>query len=287
MSNSLIFQIHFKLLTLSEAEQAVANYVLAHTKEVVYLSTQELAKRSGVSNATITRFCKSVGAKGFPDLKIMLSSERTINKETHQEIKVTDSLQKIKHQLNLRMTAALNETEQLIQDQSIKSCTTLLKNAEEIIIYGTGTSELVAKDLAQKFMRLGKAVLHTQDLHLITTALATQQKKKVAIFISSSDENKTTHLLATVCHELTIPIISIVSNPSSPLALKSTVVLVHSPIEEEDAIRAAATTSIVAQQYIINVLYHHYFIDNYDVHINLLNHTHQLTQKYLTNKNIM
>lgn len=276
MSNNLIFQIQFKLSTLSEAEQAVAQYVIAHSQEVIYLSTQELAKRAGVSNATITRFCKSVGAKGFPDLKIMLSAENSHGNQVQQEIKATDSLKQIKHQLNLRMTAALNETEQLMDDHIIESCTKLLKNADELVVYGVGSSNLIAQDIAQKFIRLGKSVLHTEDAHLIATALTAKPKKKVGIFISNSGERKETNTLATVCNELGIPLISIVSNPSSRLASKSTVVLVHSQIEGIDIIRTAAITSIIAQQYIVNLLYYHYFIDNYETHADMLHQTKQI-----------
>lgn len=276
MSNNLIFQIQFKLSTLSEAEQAVAQYVIAHSQEVIYLSTQELAKRAGVSNATITRFCKSVGAKGFPDLKIMLSAENSHGNQVQQEIKATDSLKQIKHQLNLRMTAALNETEQLMDDHIIESCTKLLKNADELVVYGVGSSNLIAQDIAQKFIRLGKSVLHTEDAHLIATALTAKPKKKVGIFISNSGERKETNTLATVCNELGIPLISIVSNPSSRLDSKSTVVLVHSQIEGIDIIRTAAITSIIAQQYIVNLLYYHYFIDNYETHADMLHQTKQI-----------
>lgn len=279
MVQDLRFTIQLKAATLSEAEQLVAYYVLANSDEVIHLSTQQLAQKVGVSNATITRFCKSIGAKGFPDFKIILSAEQSTPATILEEIKPTDSLDQIKQQLRLRITNALSETETLVQNEAIVSGSKLIHQANDIVIFGIGASYVIAKDLAQKFIRIGKLVLDTQDTHLIISALSSRPKGKLMILISNSGEKKEIDIIAKVCNELSIPIISIVSNAASSLARKSTVSLVHSQSEQVDSLRSAATASLIAQHYIVDLLYYHYLAVDYEQHIEKLKITYNYVQK--------
>ncbi|MBQ0141058.1 MAG: MurR/RpiR family transcriptional regulator [Kurthia sp.] len=282
MTTGIVNQIQFKLATLSEAEQLVAKYVITNKEKVIHMSTQQLAKNAGVSNATIVRFCKSVGVKGFPDLKIMLSADSTPVNTIQQEIKPTDSLDTIKQQLTLRMTNVLAETETLVENEQIESATRLLKNAQEIVVYGLGASQVVAMDFTQKFIRLGKSVVETQDNHLIISALVAKPKDKVVVLISNSGEKKESNTIASLCNELSIPIITIVSNPQSTLAKKSTISLIHSQVESVDTLRSAATASVIAQHYVVDLMYYHYLTDQYDANIEKLNATYQAVRKHLT-----
>ncbi|MCB1049707.1 MAG: MurR/RpiR family transcriptional regulator [Acidobacteria bacterium] len=50
-------------------QQQIAEYVLEHLQEVPFLSIPDLAKRSGVSEATIVRFAKTLNYPGFTSLK--------------------------------------------------------------------------------------------------------------------------------------------------------------------------------------------------------------------------
>lgn len=282
MPSGLVNQIQFKLATLSEAEQLVAKYVIMNKEQVIHMSTQQLAKNAGVSSSTIVRFCKSVGVKGFPELKIRLSADSTPVNTIQQEIKPTDSLDTIKQQLTLRMTNVLAETESLVDNERIESATKLLKKAQGIVVYGLGASQVVAMDLTQKFIRLGKSVLETADIHLIISALVANPKNKVVVLISNSGEKKESNTIATVCNELSIPVISVVSNPESTLAKKSTIALIHSQVESVETLRSAATASVIAQHYIVDLMYYHYLTDHFDVNMERLNATHQAIRKNLS-----
>lgn len=282
MKSGIIKQIQLKLSALSEAEQLVAKYVLLHKDEVIHMSTQQLAKNAQVSSATISRFCKSVGTKGFPDLKILLSAEMATVDTIQQEIKPTDSLDTIKQQLTLRINNVLAETESLVENEAIASTTKLIKNAEDLVVYGLGASQVVAMDLTQKFIRLGKSVLETQDIHLIISSLVAKPKNKVVVLISNSGEKKESNTIASVCNELSIPVISIVANPNSSLAKKSTISLLHSEIESVDKLRSAATASVIAQHYVVDLIYYHFLTDQYDDNIEKINATHHAIRKNLS-----
>ncbi|MEG1578376.1 MAG: MurR/RpiR family transcriptional regulator, partial [Oscillospiraceae bacterium] len=58
---------------MTKSEMVAADYVLGHKLEVQNLTISELAAASGVSEATLTRFCHTVGCKGFNDFKLAIA----------------------------------------------------------------------------------------------------------------------------------------------------------------------------------------------------------------------
>ena len=58
-----------------EAEKKIADYMMEHKAEVVDMTVGELARASGTSDATVSRFCRRCGFKGFHSLKLALARE--------------------------------------------------------------------------------------------------------------------------------------------------------------------------------------------------------------------
>ena len=50
--------------------KSLAAYILEHYEEVLNCNITELAEEAGVSDASVVRFCKSVGYKGYQDFKV-------------------------------------------------------------------------------------------------------------------------------------------------------------------------------------------------------------------------
>ena len=55
-----------------DAEKKIADYILNHKKDAVEMTVAELAKASGTSDATVSRFCRRCGFKGYQNLKLCL-----------------------------------------------------------------------------------------------------------------------------------------------------------------------------------------------------------------------
>ena len=58
--------------TLSKAKFRVSEVILSDPEAVVNMTTAELARLAGVSDPMISRYCRTVGCKSFPDLKVQL-----------------------------------------------------------------------------------------------------------------------------------------------------------------------------------------------------------------------
>ena len=81
--------------SLYAAEAKVADFILNNPGQALEANVSETAELSGVSDATVVRFCKRIGYGGFYQMKIQLSHDMgknwTMNKE--REIQRYDSAQ--------------------------------------------------------------------------------------------------------------------------------------------------------------------------------------------------
>ncbi|MBV9438793.1 MAG: MurR/RpiR family transcriptional regulator, partial [Candidatus Eremiobacteraeota bacterium] len=83
--------------TLRAAEQRVADFVLAHPDELIYLTVTELAERTHTSESTVVRLCQKIGYKGYQEFKIVLARDLVgPTREIHSSIEPGDDLVTIK-----------------------------------------------------------------------------------------------------------------------------------------------------------------------------------------------
>ena len=59
---------------LTSAEKKVADYAVGHEKQAQYMSISELAEECGVAEATISRFCRRMGYKGYSAFKLAVAN---------------------------------------------------------------------------------------------------------------------------------------------------------------------------------------------------------------------
>ena len=58
--------------SLSKTEKKIAKYMIEHPDEILSSSVEELAQATGTSGATIVRFCRTIGFRGFMDFKYQM-----------------------------------------------------------------------------------------------------------------------------------------------------------------------------------------------------------------------
>ena len=71
---SVILKIGSDYYTLTPAEKRLADYILANQDGVAGLSISQMAKACGVAEATVSRFSRHMGFKGFPALKLAVAN---------------------------------------------------------------------------------------------------------------------------------------------------------------------------------------------------------------------
>ena len=70
---NILERIHASYYQLSAAERKVADYVLSQHSQVQFMSITQLADECGVAEATVSRFCRSLGLKGFNAFKLEMA----------------------------------------------------------------------------------------------------------------------------------------------------------------------------------------------------------------------
>ena len=88
-------RIEANFVHLSPKEQLLATYIMQESPYFTNITISEMAKETGVSAATITRFCRKVGCESFVDLKIQLQAsegESAITKIMICSIRLANSI---------------------------------------------------------------------------------------------------------------------------------------------------------------------------------------------------
>lgn len=275
------YRINNKLEYFSIAEKKVGNYILANKDSVIKMNTAELAMAAKVSTATVTRFSKKlIPQGGFPELKLQLSAEGIVDSNIYKEINPNDDLKSLKSKLTLRINQTINETSLLVNNDALSKSCNIINIKSTIYVYGLGASDVVASDFEQKFIRIGKSIIHSQDTNLIAVGMANQAENSVLVLISNSGEKIDSIKLAKTARSIGVPVIVLTHNAVSTLAKLATVILINDSSEEDLNMRAAATTSLVAQLYIIDLLYYTFINNDYNKHVKQLITSREIIKKH-------
>ena len=132
-----------------EAEKKIADYIMEHKDQAVDMTVGELAKASGTSDATVSRFCRRCGFKGFQNLKLTLARE--ILEEEHQSQEVTNDIDRTDLEQSLKnilanKIAELTETIKMIDIKNLEIILDKLEHARMVQLAAVGNTIPVALD---------------------------------------------------------------------------------------------------------------------------------------------
>ncbi|MDD9149950.1 MULTISPECIES: MurR/RpiR family transcriptional regulator [unclassified Sporolactobacillus] len=258
MEENIILQIKSKLNELSKTEKKIGEYVLRHSVETVSDNTSELAKKAGVSPATVVRFCRSIGLSGFSQLKIRLYADASdVNEGLYTDITPDEDERVIVDKLALRFNQSISQTSNNLDTDSIKKMAEMIDICKTIYVYGLGASHVVAEDFMQKFSRIGKPVVNMLDHHLLSSSLISAEGRNMFVAISNSGETNEAVKLTQIAKQKKFCTVGISQNRNSTLAKLVDLPIIHSG-GEAVMLRSAATTSLVSQLFTVDVLYYAY-----------------------------
>lgn len=264
LEENIILQIKSKLSSLSKSEKKLGKYILSHAVETVNDNTSELAKKAGVSPATVVRFCRSIGLSGFSQLKIRLYADASgLDREIYTDITSNEDIAMIADKLALRFNQSITQTANLLETGCIEKITAMVDKSPAIYVYGIGASHVAAEDFMHKFSRIGKPVVHTLDHHLLGSSLINASKDSMFVAISNSGETNEAIKLTQIAKQNGLFTAGITQKRDSTLASIVDVPLIHHG-GEAVLLRSAATTSLAAQLFTIDVLYFAYVARHYE-----------------------
>ncbi len=190
----MISKIHNCYDRLTETEKKIADVVLRSPKDAVQMTSSELAACSGTVPSAVTRFCKSVGAKGFSDLKICLSAELGGQKSSTDMLPIQegDPPEQIFGKVFVSGIHTLEDTLAMLDFTQIESIIRVLRENPRIVFFGVGTSSVIAMDAQYRFAQLGVPTAACTDILFMNVAAANLRSGDVAVGISHSGNTKAT-----------------------------------------------------------------------------------------------
>ena len=149
---------------MTEREQQLSTYIVAHSQEILHESTQTLGKKAHVSPATIVRFAKALGYTGYPEFKLALMADLTVNGKNSpvpvKNLQQTDSLTQLIAKTQASDFATVRQTYQLLSEHQLGATIALIQQADKVALFGVGGSSIACADFSQKLLRAEKNVLY-------------------------------------------------------------------------------------------------------------------------------
>ncbi|MEW7009844.1 MurR/RpiR family transcriptional regulator [Lentilitoribacter sp. EG35] len=229
-----IFQ---KLVSVSRSADktmaGLSQWVLDNQMEVGGLTIHNLAKRTGVSETTVFRFCKMLGLSGYKELRLALAEGRGLALGAQLAGTGTPTDQSSNHEMasTVRRVIDVNseqlfKTSSLISYDALQQAADLLVGSNHVHLAGFGSSAPVAFDAYQRFLALGLTASAHSDPHILAAVTATVRPGAVFLGISCSGRTRDITDAFETAGRRGFKRIAITSDPKSPIAQISDVVLV-------------------------------------------------------------
>ncbi len=219
---------------LSRAERRIAKVILADPYTIVHATTAELARRAQVSDPMISRLCKALGYKSFPEFKMQLARSLVDAKGSYltQAVAADDKISTVINKLIDANMAALEYMRGQLEQETISQVIHHLHRAKNIMIFGMGGCASIAHDAQHRFFRLGTPCIAYEDTLKQRMAAAAANRDTVILFLSFTGRTRTMIETAEVAKASGAKVIAI-TDPASPLA-KTCQLVITSSSELED-----------------------------------------------------
>lgn len=190
MNTDLSYEERAAQVKLTKREQKIVDFIKQNGDSFLNETITEFSEKAGVSDATMVRFCKHLGYKGYQDFKVncarqMLPKETQISPGLDQGDDSSVICSKV---FNSEMSV-LSRTLLGIDIRVLEQIADKLRSAGKIALFGTGGSLNVAKDALHKFMKIGLMVYVYEDIDLQHMAASLLREGDVAVVISHSGSN--------------------------------------------------------------------------------------------------
>ena len=224
MEGSVINQICASMDSFFDTEKKIGDYIVRNPKKVVDMTVGELAKECGVSEASVSRFCKRIELKGFHHLKISLARELVDAKDDGEisgHISVDDMEGSLRGILSNKMEE-LRQTVAMIDREKLKKILDVINNADTVLMAAVGNMIPVAMDGAYKLNQIGIRAMSTPIWETELGYSYNLTDKDIVVAISNSGESTGVIQILEAAKSRGAVAISITNNARSSVAELST-----------------------------------------------------------------
>ncbi len=175
---------------LTKSERKLANLVLKDPASIINENIAQLAKKAGVSEPTVFRFCKRFGADGFPSFKLVLSG--LVSKESSSKVESVrqgDTVEDVIFKVLSAGRSSINETEKQLDSNVVAKAIDIVSQSRRIVLFSQGMSVFVTDDFESRLLNLGFICHSYHDRQSMCLCTPSLRSDDVVIAVSSTGRN--------------------------------------------------------------------------------------------------
>ena len=161
-------------------EKNIADFFMKNEEKMDF-SAKEIAKHLFVSEASLSRFAKKCGFRGYREF--IYQYEESFEEKNKELMGHTKTVLNMYQEL-------LNKTYSLMDEAQIIRICEKLGQAKRVFVCGKGSSGLAAREMRLRFMRIGVDINSIQDPDLMRMQAVFQKEGCLVIGISISGESE-------------------------------------------------------------------------------------------------
>lgn len=260
-----------KYNSLTKSSRKVADYVFEHKEDTQFMSITALAEECGVAEATITRFCHSLGLSGYNDFKLALAKASSISEQidTLSGLGGTpydsyfDRFKYMCSGLYDHHLSSLKETMDGLDERSINKAVELIKKAPRVYCFGQGGSMILAMEAWARFVTVSPNFICIEDSHMQAMTAALAGPDDVIFYVSYSGMTKDLLDVLNTARDKGTKTILITHFQKSPAVALADVILLCG--SKESPLQGGSVSSKMSILFIIDVLYNVYCQSNPEI----------------------
>lgn len=231
MGDNIFNIIDEKYSSFTKTFKLISDYIKENYSKIVFLSIQELGESMGVSNSSITRYCKELGYEGYAEFQKAIQT--LVQKDITPMREIKRSISDLKDEEDiLQKTIELNIAGlQNMYSENLKTAfqkaVELVSEGKRIYIVGTRSTFTVAYYLHFMLSRfMDNIILLSPGQMDVYDRIYDIDEKDVLIAISFSRYTKFTAEVTDFFKNKGCQIVSVTDSYSSPIAVKGNCVLI-------------------------------------------------------------
>ena len=266
-TSNLILEIQLSYNQFTKTEKKIADFILGNPNKVLFMSITELSDECKVAEASIHRFCRTMGVKGYQEFKMKLSlsigSDEEVSSEKGEEGYEAGTPEVSLDKILQGHINALKETRTLIRMEEIDKTVKMMEDADNIYFFGIGDSLLTAREARNKFLRICNKVSCIDDPHMQAMMASMAGPNDLIFIISYSGATKDNIYVAKIAKKAGAKIVGITRFFKSPLTGYTDALLICG--SNEGPFDGGSMGAKLSQLYIIDVLFQEYYQRNKEI----------------------
>ena len=242
------------------SEKKLADFILANQDGVAYLSISQMAEGANVAEATVSRFSRRLGYKGYVEFKLSAANTtlrfKPANNPLSGQVEDKDTIEQICQKLYTAEMEAIAQTMEVLSSETVIKAADLLEKAPRVLCMGQGGSMLLAQEAAHLFSTVSNKFQPVNDSHLQAMAAAMMDPDDVILFFSYSGSTRAMMETMQLAKKRRGKVILVTRFPNSPGAMFSNVVLQCGA--NENPLQSGSIAARIAQMYLLDVLFSEY-----------------------------